>query len=318
MFRIAVIHHGSSESPALAALRKGLHQRGLVEGDNCIVDSAGVHGRMAQLPALIEQLLRRRPALLAAIGGVAALAAQRATLRTPILYAIVLDPTEIGLGAPNVSGVTTFDPAQATRHLRLLRQLVPTLRRLAYLTDKDAPKGRDGLNPLESNLLRAAAMLGLEVFSAAVPGIDADPRETIRAMGRAHALVALEVPAVLSRLGAISRLAERHRIPVLSPYGWPVGGVVMQGAALHDAIDTLAEAVAEVMRGVSVANLPARTVHRERLAIHLDRAKRIELSIPSKVLAQVTDYLDGPPHHEVTHTRLLKSGGACTACSPSH
>lgn len=54
------------------------------------------------------------------------------------LYAIVLDPSEIDLTAPNVSGVTTFDPGQAMRHVRLLGQLVPGLRKLACLTDANA------------------------------------------------------------------------------------------------------------------------------------------------------------------------------------
>lgn len=307
MWRIGVIHHGSPSSPALAHLRQGLRRHGLIEGDNCIVDAAGVEGRWPQLPGLIEQLLQRRPDVLVAVGGVAALSAQRATARVPILHAIVLDPEEIGLTASNVSGVTTFDPDQAISHLQLLQQLVPGLRVLACLTAPDAPKGRDGRNPLESHLLRAAAALGIDLVSAVLPETDAGLRKIFDSMeqARTQALVALEVPAVLTRLGAISRLAERHRLPMLSPYGWPDGGVVMQGGALHDAIEPLAVAVVVLFGGVAMADLPLRTVRHRRLVVHFGRAQRIGLPIPASVLDRVTQRMDDLPRDDVTGQPLL-------------
>lgn len=308
MWRVGVIHHGSPSSPALAELRQGLNRYGLIKGDNCIVDAAGVEGRWAKLPGLIEQLLQRKPDVLVAVGGLAALSAQRATVRVSILHAIVLDPCDIGLTAPNVSGITTFDPDQAMSHLQLLQQLVPGLRILACLTDPDAPKGRDGRNPLESQLLRAAAAQGIQVVSAALPGTDTELKKIFDSMEQAHvqALVALEVPAVLSRLSEISRLAERHRLPMLSPYGWPDGGVVMQGCALHDAIDPLAGAVAALFGGVAVADLPLRTVRHRRLVVHLGRAQRIGLRFPASVLDRATQGIDDLPSDDVIGQPLLK------------
>lgn len=308
MWRVGVIHHGSPSSPVLAELRQGLHRHGLIESGNCHVDAAGVEGRWTQLPGLIGQLLQRRPDVLVAVGGVAALAAQHASARVPILHAIVLDPVEIGLTASNVSGVTTFDPDQAMSHLLLLQQLIPGLRVLACLTEPNAPKGQDGRNPLESHLLRAAAALGIEVVSAALPETDGDLKELFESLDQAHAqaLVALEVPAVLSRLGAISRLAESHCLPMLSPYGWPDGGVVMQGGALHDAIEPLADAVATLFGGVAVADLQLRTVRHRRLVVHRGRAQRIGLQLPASVLDRVTQYIDDLPSDHVTGQALLK------------
>jgi putative ABC transport system substrate-binding protein len=127
MWRIAVLHHGSPSSLALTRLRQGLRRCGLIEGAHWVVDAGGAEGIWARLPPLIEQLLHREPDVIVAIGAIAALAAQRATTLVPILHAIVLDPAEVVLTARNVSGATTFDPDQATCHLRLLEQLVPGL-----------------------------------------------------------------------------------------------------------------------------------------------------------------------------------------------
>ena len=120
MWRVAVLHHGTMSSPALFRLRECLRQRELIDGKNCVIDMAGAEGRLERLPQLAEELLRRGPHVVAAIGGLAALAAQRATSTIPVVHAIVLDPTEIGLTAANVTGITTFDPDHGLRQLQLL------------------------------------------------------------------------------------------------------------------------------------------------------------------------------------------------------
>jgi putative ABC transport system substrate-binding protein len=300
MWRVAVLHHGSPSSGALVRLRQGLHRGGLIEGVHCIVDAAGAEGVWARLPQLVEQLLSRAPNVIVAIGAIAALAAQRATARVPILHAIVLDPADIGLTARNVAGVTTFDPDQATRHLRLLGQLVPGLRSVAVVADADAPRGPDGCNPLLSRCLRAATALGLQTTCITLSGRRGELEDGLDRALRAHAqaLVALEVPAVLARLGDIVRLAETHRLPTLSPYGGHDTGVMMQGATLHDAIDAVVAHVTALFHGAGVAELPQGTVRHERLVIHQGRARRIGLGIPTCLLDRATLCIDDEPKEQ--------------------
>lgn len=302
MWRIAVVHHGSPSSLALARLRQGLQRQGLVEGVNCIVDAAGTEGRWQLLPMLIERLQQCSPDVLVAIGALAALSAQRATARVRIVHAIVLDAQEIGLTAPNVSGVSTFDPDQGTHHAQLLLQLVPGLSRVALLTDADAPKGLDGRNPLVTRFMQAAAAHKLDVTCVALSGIDAELEPLFATVRQAHAqaLVALEVPAVLARLADIVGLAERHRLPALTPYGWPETGVVMQGAALLDAMDPLAQRIAALTRDACAPDMQSCGVRHERLVVHRGRARRIGLSIPARVLDRATHIIDDEAVSEVT------------------
>jgi putative ABC transport system substrate-binding protein len=238
----------------------------------------------------MEQLLKREPDVVVALGALAALSAQRATSLIPILYAIVLDPRDVGLTAANVSGITTFDPDQAMRHVRLMQHVVPGLRRLACLTDVHAPRAPNGRNPLLSQIMAAAAAQGLDLDCISLDGVDADldaAFETARDV-RSQALVVLEVPAVLARLDEIARSAERLRLPTLAPYGGSQSGVVMQGTALQDAIDPLSAYVAALHRGASLAALPLRTVRHERLVIHCGRAGRTGLAVPQAVLDRAT------------------------------
>lgn len=294
--RVAVIHHGTPSSPALASLGAALQRNGLAAGDDCILDAAGADCQWASLPNLIGQLLDRGPDVLVAIGALAALAAQRATADVPVLYAIVLDPRDIGLTARHVSGVTTFDRLQATRHLQLLRQLVPGLRRVACFGDADAPTGGDGRSPLVANLLHAGAAQGVAVTCVTLGRAHPDLGAAFGTLRRSgvQALVALEVPAVLARLRPIGLLAEQHGLPTLFPFGRSEPGLVMQGAALHDAIDPLAASVAAVARGAKVADLPVQAVREERLVLHLGRARSIGLAIPEALLAQASHFIDAP------------------------
>ena len=290
MWRIGVIHHGGASSHLIEHFRRALRQHGLVDGENCSVDAAGAEGRLERLPLLAEELLTREPDVLVTLGAVAALEAQRRTSTVPIVYAIVLDAFEIGLMACNVTGISTFDPYQAARQLRLLRQLVPGLKRVACVTDAEAPKGRDGLNPLLSHVLKAGASQRLGVICVALSGVKDDLHVAFECARRAgaQAMVVLEVPAVLARLSEVLRLSEAYALPTVSPYGWPDAGVVTEGTALIDAIGPLAQQVAALASGVSVGQLPARRVRAERLEVNVERAGRIGLAVPTSILKRAT------------------------------
>ena len=297
MWRVAVLHHGTMSSAALSRLREGLRQRELIDGENCVIDAAGAEGRLERLPRRVGELLRRGPDVLAAIGGVAALVAQRATSTIPIVHAIVLDPAEIGLTAANVAGITTFDPDHGVRQLKLLKELVAGLRTLVCLTDPNAPKGTDGINPLLVQLLRAAREEGLRVRCVAQDGPGSDLRATFKTVRHSYAkaLLALEVPAVIARLGEIATYAEHAGLPTVFPPGQQHTGVVMLGPALYDALDPLAEYVVAITRGVAVADLPTHRVGHERLEFDLGRARRSGLLVPASLLQRATRLIDAGP-----------------------
>ena len=297
MWRVAVLHHGTMSSPALFRLRECLRQRELIDGKNCVIDMAGAEGRLERLPQLAEELLRRGPHVVAAIGGLAALAAQRATSTIPVVHAIVLDPTEIGLTAANVTGITTFDPDHGLRQLQLLKELVAGLRTIVCLTDPDAPKGAGGINPLLFNLLRAAQQERLWVQCIALEGPDTNLEAAFNLIRqpRAEALVALEIPAVLARLGEIAALAECAGLPTVVPPCQQQTGVVMLGPVLYDAVNPLAQHIVDIARGIPVAELPIHRVRHERLEVDVGLARRIGLAVPASILERATRLIDGDP-----------------------
>lgn len=118
------------------------------------------------MPELVAELVGLNVDIIISLGATGPAAAQKANTKLPIVFVAVIDPVAVGFAATlerpggNITGITTFDPQQATKQLELLRQVIPNLARLAILRDEDIPRV-EGWNPLEKANDTAARALGL-------------------------------------------------------------------------------------------------------------------------------------------------------------
>ena len=114
---------------AVAAFRKGLGEMGHAQGRNVAIDVRTTE--QYDLAALAAELVRRRVAVIAAIGGPSAPAAKAVTAAIPVVFAIGGDPVELGLVTSlnrpggNVTGVTFFTAQLLQKQVGLLHELVP-------------------------------------------------------------------------------------------------------------------------------------------------------------------------------------------------
>jgi putative ABC transport system substrate-binding protein len=88
----------AEEPYILAAFRRGLAEQGYVEGRNLSIQFRYAGGHYDRLSTLAAELVPLPVALIVALpSSPAALAAKAATAKIPIIFAIGVDPVEIGL-----------------------------------------------------------------------------------------------------------------------------------------------------------------------------------------------------------------------------
>ena len=133
--------HDGETVGRLRALRQALRDAGYLEGENVAIKYRWADGRVDRLSVVAAEFVRRQVAVIVAIGGsTPAFSAKAETSTIPIVFTAAQDPVKLGLVASlakpggNLTGV--FLPPEATvRRLSLLRELVPTAKRISVLLD---------------------------------------------------------------------------------------------------------------------------------------------------------------------------------------
>jgi putative ABC transport system substrate-binding protein len=297
VYRIGILTPDSREgaAPFMMEILETLAELGYAEGQNLAIE--GRFGATeSQLPALAADLVQARVDVIVPGGTPAARAAKAATSTIPVVI-ISSDPVGAGLvdslahPGGNVTGVTNYVPDLTGKRLQLLREVIPTATRIAFLTNPDNPT----YAPQEKELGAAAATLGvllqrLEVRTSAA----LSPAFTAASAQHADALLVLSDSLVfVPQREPIAQFAVRHGLATMSSTRdeAAAGSLLAYGVNMKALRRVRAVLIDKIFRGARPADLPIEAPTTFDFAINLKTAQALGLTIPPSVLQQATELI---------------------------
>jgi len=299
--RVGVILN-DGPGPVFDTLRQGFVQLGYVEGRNIVIEGRFAHGQLDRVPGLAAELVALNVDVIVSLGAVGAQAAKKASTTISIVFVGAIDPIAIGFAATlerpggNVTGITSFDPKQATKQFEMLKEVIPKLARVAILSDEDIPRA-DGWNPLEKANDATARALGLRPQWLKVKGPTPDLEGAFKAMKDegADALVVLDVPVPIIHQKRIAELATEYRLPTMFVGGRRMseaGGLIAFGTGLLDTFPRIPAYVDKILKGAKPGELPVEVLTRHVLIINLKTARDIGVTMPSELLKRADQVIE--------------------------
>ena len=283
----------------LRGFRQGLKDSGYVEGENVAIEYSWADGYIDRLPVLATELVRRRVAVIAALGSAnTGVAAKAATATTPIVFLVGEDPVRLGLVASvarpggNLTGINLFNSELISKRLELLRMLIPTAARVAALVN---PTDRANTETVVRDLQPAARTIGvqIQVFEASTSGeIDAAFASIARV--QPDALFVAGQTYFNSRRVQLVHSASYYRLP--ATYGsrsYPdIGGLMSYGADVIDAYRQAGAHTGRILKGAKAADLPVVQPSKFQLIINAQAARMFGLTLPSSLLALADEVIE--------------------------
>jgi putative ABC transport system substrate-binding protein len=295
---IGFLHSQSPDTLAsrLRAFRQGLKESGYVEGENVAIEYRWAENQMDRLPILAADLVRRRVAVIAAIGP-AVFAAKAATTTIPIAFGVPDDPVRLGLVTSlarpggNLTGINFFVGELTAKRMELLRTLVPGAVRVAVLVNPDEPITAAVLTDIEA----AARAMGLhiQVFNAGT-GREINAAFATFKGERPDALFVGPDPFFNSRRTQLTHLASRHALPTTYSVREFVeaGGLISYGTNVVDAWRQVGGYAGRILKGTKPTDLPVVQASKFELAINAETARMLDLTVPPSLLSVADEVIE--------------------------
>lgn len=280
----------------LAALRQALARRGWVEGRNLQIDyrysPAAKNAR-----TLARELVALQPEVLLGHTVNIAAALQKETSAIPIVFVSLADPIGSGfissLARPggNMTGLTTFEPSIAGKWVSMLKDVVPGIRRAAFVANPEIKTYDFYLHATQS----PAASLGIEVVPRPVKSAN-DITNVIQAfagMPNSGLIVPPDVFTV-THSPLIIQLAAQHHLPAVYAFGYLVaaGGLMSYGTDRVDEMRQAAAYIDRLLRGDKPSDLPVQAPTRFETVVNLKTARTLGLTIPPGLLVAADEVIE--------------------------
>ena len=292
-FVVGLIGNG----PYWPHFREAMRDLGYREGQNVKYELRTDETEPARLAEAAKELASIPVDAIAAFGSPASQAARAATQTIPIVMFGVGDPVRAGLVASlahpggNVTGPSFLGPDLGPKRLQLLKQVIPSLVRVALLFNPNNATNIITRDEIET-ATRDLGMSFVQVEASTVADLDTNLRGLLSQ--RPDALI-MTVDAILnSQISKIIDFLESNRIPGIFAAREYVlaGGLMSYGARLPDLFRLSATYVHKILQGTKPSDLPVEQPTKFDLVLNLKTAKTLGLTFPQTLLATADEIVE--------------------------
>jgi putative ABC transport system substrate-binding protein len=287
----------SGGSEWVAAFVQRLHELGWNEGRTIAIEYRWAEGSEERFAEIAAEFVRLRVDVIVTSGTAQVLAVKQATSVIPIVFATAGDPVGTGVVASlarpggNVTGLSVQNTDLAGKRLELLREVVPGLRRVAFIGNFGNPAIMLDLSEVQA----AARTLGLEVATLEIRHAQDISYPAFEALkGRSEALYVSPDALINTNRIRINILAVGARLPTMhgSRDYVEAGGLMSLGANWPDQFRRSADYVDKILRGAKPGDLPVQQPTKFDLIINLTTAKVLGLAIPETFLLRANELIE--------------------------
>jgi putative ABC transport system substrate-binding protein len=280
-----------------AGFLQGLQQLGWSVGNNLQIDYRWSAGNEDDTRKYAAELVALAPDVIFTSGSAALGPLRRATGTVPVVFVLVPDPVGSGfvdsLARPggNITGFAPWDYGLGAKWLELLKQIAPTVTRVAVVRDPAIPAGLGMWGAIQS----VSSSIGVELSPVDVR----DPGEIERALVAFAAspnggLILTGSALAIVHRDLIIALAARHRLPAVyyDRYFAAAGGLSSYGSDNVEQYRLGAGYVDRILKGEKPAALPVQMPTKYELVINMKTAKALGLEVPATVFARADEVIE--------------------------
>jgi putative ABC transport system substrate-binding protein len=295
--RIGVVLQGGPYHVFVEGMREALKAAGMEDGKQVRIVVREAKGDPVAAASAARELERDGVNMIVAVTTVVAQAVQRATTNVPVVFVVGSDPVASGLvdSIPRPGGRLTgvhFPSAELTaKRLGLLREIVPTLRRIVTYHNPEYPGTRSAMAEARS----AARRLDIDLVDHEVGSL-ADIRAHLALLGAAQADAFFFVTDSLvnSHGTLIIDAAHALKMPTMAHFVDLVrkGALAAYGLNYRDVGLLAAKYVSRILSGTQPGHLPVEAMSQPVLAINLKTARALGLTMPPTLLARADEVVE--------------------------
>ena len=285
---------GGPNDPVVEAFRKGLRERGYVEGRNIRMEHRSAQGHIDRLPRLAEVLVQLKVDVILAPIAPLLRAAKQATGTIPIIMvAHDYDPVALGLvdslsrPGGNITGISTLQSELVGKRLELLKDALPKAKRVAVFWDDFGRQQLDELIP-------AARILGLqlELIELRAP-YDFKAAFKTAKRKQTDAVTAMFSPVFYQNRVHIADLARAAGLPAVFQQEEFVeaGGLLSYGPDRSATFGRAAYFVERLLKGATPSDLPIEQPTKFKLVVNMKTAKALGVTFPESILIRIDEVI---------------------------